>query len=141
MLNCRRDEAEAELDSRTFFLDNFLRTTAVLQQRKLEASCPTNSTVITRNLESLPFGLFDIKAETMDYGMQSAQASTEDGERRQTTSDRLTTSYGFLFDEIYDPRWHKGERLGCHPADGRQYAVNQVRWVVIEVCLAWSSST
>jgi hypothetical protein len=69
----------------------------------------------------------------MDDGLQSVQATQG---KEPARNDRLTASFGVVGDELYDSSRHKGESIDRNSADGKQYAIDQIDWILTEVCLA-----
>jgi len=43
-------------------------------------------------------------------------------------------SYGILCDKIYDPEKHIGQAVRLDPRDKLTYAIDQIDWLVIQVC-------
>ena len=68
----------------------------------------------------------------MDGGLQTIKAAESEDSNQ---NDRLTASFGIVGNELYDPSRHEGERIERHPVDGRQYAADQIDWIITEVCL------
>jgi hypothetical protein len=56
-----------------------------------------------------------------------AQGEESDGEVL------LTTSFGIVLDEFYDPIRHVGEDVVRYHKDGRRRAIDQIKWLLLKV--------